>query len=747
MSFEFNYIEISTGEIGFHDPVQGAEFRLALESAANRFGSQLQHDAVIQMNVFSYPFTGSALSVAASASTPSLTEGGFGNRVIPDKILGKPDPNGSDADGILRVFFFDEDDDFVYDTDPTDGIEDRQLDFQSVMTHEMVHLVGWTSSTNIDGSDDQGNGIDSPGTWTRFDRFLSDANGNRLIDADPDSDTAFQMNTSIGGWPTVSVGGQGPDGGLFFSGPIATSVYGGLVPLYSPSVYSLASTASHLDSEGFPGPSVFSPLEHLMSHATVRGEIPQTLTVLERAILADIGILMNSDDGFEFGDAPESYPVRLSDDGARHFPSDLRLGESLDLEPDGQPSSPADSDGEDDDGVFVVSDIVSLAETSATSSVTIESTDDAFINAWFDWNQDGDWNDDGEQVFRNRPVTAGMNHLSFHVPDGVTSGNAFARYRLSTQPNLTPSGLAGDGEVEDYQIDVLDGSANPSIDVNVVDAMATVQALDGNLQVSSDSVTSFSAPIDSIESIKIIGGQANDRILVVLDDLPTTAVPIALEGGGGTNTLAFKGGEPTFDLTNHPFNITAFTGLDLSGDESPVVALDANTVDAFSEGGQTLTVKLRQRDRLNLLDLGDWRLGDPLTVNSFLLTATHQENGQVIQVDADAPWQNFLRPSDVDNDGETNAIDALNIINELSRRAYSDPTTQTLVAPETIVNWPGRYLDQSGDNAVSALDALRVINELARQNRASGEAFPADIVFATGDFDDDSDHPAEQNLF
>ena len=146
---------------------------------------------------------------------------------------------------------------------------ENQLDLQSIIIHELVHAIGFTSATNANGSDDAGRGITSPGTWTLYDQFLSDSDGNRLIDADPQSATAFRMDTSATGWPTDSIGGPGPNDGLFFDGPIASGVYGGRVPLYSPSTYSLSSTASHLDSQGFPGPAIFSPLEHLMSHATV----------------------------------------------------------------------------------------------------------------------------------------------------------------------------------------------------------------------------------------------------------------------------------------------------------------------------------------------------------------------------------------------------------------------------------------------------------------------------------------------
>ncbi|MFK8114032.1 MAG: GEVED domain-containing protein, partial [Rubripirellula sp.] len=290
VSFEFNYLGGSS--VGFNDPTEGSTFRGALESAATRLGGWLLHDATIQLDVVSEPFDGTGVAKASSEPAPSLPNGGFRHDVIPAKVLGQGDLNGAEPDGRVEVFFFGPSDVFTYETDPAEVNADDEIDFQAVIIHELVHTLGFTSATNANGSDDGGQGISTPGTWSVYDQFLSDVDGNRLIDADPDSPTAFQIDNSPTGWPLVSVGGPGPAGGLFFDGPIATAVYGGRVPLFSPSTFQLESSVSHLDSEGFPGDSVFSPLTHLMSHAIVDNNVPQDLTLVEKAILADIGIMV-----------------------------------------------------------------------------------------------------------------------------------------------------------------------------------------------------------------------------------------------------------------------------------------------------------------------------------------------------------------------------------------------------------------------------------------------------------------------
>ncbi len=294
VSFEFSYVGGSS--IGFNDPSEGDTYRAALEAAATRLGGWMLHDATIQLDVESKAFTGAAVAKATSEPSPDPIGGGFVHGVIPSKILGRADSNGTDADGRLEVFFFGGGDIFTYATDPSEAGADDVIDFQAVIIHELVHTLGFTSAANADGSDDSGNGLTTPGTWTVFDQFLSDVDGNRLIDGDSNSLTAFQMDVSASGWPTHSTGGKGPSAGLFFDGPIATAVHGGRVPLYSPATFGLESSISHLDSEGFPGESsAFSPLTHLMSHATVDNTVPQELTLVEKAILADIGIMLQED--------------------------------------------------------------------------------------------------------------------------------------------------------------------------------------------------------------------------------------------------------------------------------------------------------------------------------------------------------------------------------------------------------------------------------------------------------------------
>jgi hypothetical protein len=102
-----------------------------------------------------------------------------------------------------------------------------------------------------------------------------------------------------------------------------------------------------------------------------------------------------------------------------------------------------------------------------------------------------------------------------------------------------------------------------------------------------------------------------------------------------------------------------------------------------------------------------------------------------------------LRAGDVNAEGTVSSSDALRIVNELARRAFSEASTQQLVNPATLTTWPAAYFDHNADNRVTALDALRVVNDLARQaTGGEGEsnlAFIVSSVQSSGSLDPSRD--------
>ncbi len=77
------------------------------------------------------------------------------------------------------------------------------------------------------------------------------------------------------------------------------------------------------------------------------------------------------------------------------------------------------------------------------------------MNAWLDFNGDGDWDDPNEQIFFDTSLPiAGDNYLNFYSPPDAVPGTTFARFRFSHDLGLDYLDVASDGEVEDYMVEI-----------------------------------------------------------------------------------------------------------------------------------------------------------------------------------------------------------------------------------------------------------------------------------------------------
>jgi len=191
---------------------------------------------------------------------------------------------------------------------------------------------------------------------------------------------------------------------------------------------------------------------------------------IRRAVVCSVGLLALLLAGVAFpsdtkachdlGDAPFSYGTLRADNGAGHgVVSGFNLGDLIDNEGDGQPSLGADADDlngvDDEDGIVFNSLLTVGMQAQLDAILTTDGLLDAFLNAWIDFNADGDWDDAGEQIFTDAALAGGVNSLSFLVPVGVTLGDTYARFRLDSDGGLTPYGLADNGEVEDYRVSIV----------------------------------------------------------------------------------------------------------------------------------------------------------------------------------------------------------------------------------------------------------------------------------------------------
>ena len=185
------------------------------------------------------------------------------------------------------------------------------------------------------------------------------------------------------------------------------------------------------------------------------GECDTTRTVCYTLIRYDLGDLPDATAGTGAG----NYETLLSNNGPSHIITPgLYLGASVDNELDGQPDATASGDGSDEDLAAFTANLNLAPGNTLTLPLSVTNTtgSTAYLEAWIDWNGDGDFNDPDEMVL-NLDDNAGSFPSTYEITipvDATLSTDLGVRFRLSNEDNMTPYGLAGSGEVEDYLISV-----------------------------------------------------------------------------------------------------------------------------------------------------------------------------------------------------------------------------------------------------------------------------------------------------
>ncbi|MEZ4707418.1 MAG: SdrD B-like domain-containing protein [Caldilineaceae bacterium] len=172
-------------------------------------------------------------------------------------------------------------------------------------------------------------------------------------------------------------------------------------------------------------------------------------------IALDWGDLPDSDSvGGQATDSPNYNTDSNGTTGASHviIPG-LYMGSTVDAENDGQPSNNAAGDGGDEAGVSLPAAFQVGSTETVTVSVVNTTGVAAVLYGFIDFDGSGTF-EASETVTATVPDgTIGNILLSFNVPIGAdTSQQLGARFRLSTDTDLTADGAASNGEVEDYLI-------------------------------------------------------------------------------------------------------------------------------------------------------------------------------------------------------------------------------------------------------------------------------------------------------
>ncbi|MDZ7629461.1 MAG: GEVED domain-containing protein [Parvularculaceae bacterium] len=119
-----------------------------------------------------------------------------------------------------------------------------------------------------------------------------------------------------------------------------------------------------------------------------------------------------------------------------------------------------DASGADDENGVTIGALTQGA--AGTAGATVAGAGGR-LQAWFDWNGDGDFADASEQVatdLQDNGVgdtnpAAGAIGLALAVPGGATTSQTYARFRWSTTSGLSATSTAAtNGEVEDYAVTI-----------------------------------------------------------------------------------------------------------------------------------------------------------------------------------------------------------------------------------------------------------------------------------------------------
>jgi len=235
------------------------------------------------------------------------------------------------------------------------------------------------------------------------------------------------------------------------------------------------SSLINADGNSSTGMSEFQWTLPLPSSLVLGDKITATATLSGTGTSEFSAISTLANPAYDYSDAPVTYGSP-----SHEIVAGVYLGTTApDSETTAQPNATAtgdDTTGIDDEGGLILnndtSQLLLLAHTNQTvnNTLTVTPSSAGYLNAWLDADQNGTF-EATEQIFNDQAVVAGAQNLSFTLPSTIKPGLSYLRVRFTTgagQAN-TPTGLAPNGEVEDYQVKVrrdaapLSCSASPTV--------------------------------------------------------------------------------------------------------------------------------------------------------------------------------------------------------------------------------------------------------------------------------------------
>ncbi|MFK8112174.1 MAG: Ig-like domain-containing protein [Rubripirellula sp.] len=223
---------------------------------------------------------------------------------------------------------------------------------------------------------------------------------------------------------------------------------------------------------------------------------------------------------------------------------------------------------DDEDGVIFTSDInpTGVLNRGLATPIDVSVTGGGVLEAWIDFNADGDWDDPGEQIIPTTNNALFNERLGGLCDQDADASNLFAetgsvetrtycivvppttpvppapidtyaRFRVSREGGLSPSGLALSGEVEDYVLTLLPGDPPVINQANisfVVEEDQPLQALDlnGVLTPTTANDDGLLAGVSDAQNdvIRIFSDDVGGRTLTAADGTIAGQLDLAADG-------------------------------------------------------------------------------------------------------------------------------------------------------------------------------------------------------------------------
>jgi hypothetical protein len=379
------------------------------------------------------------------------------------------------------------------------------------------------------------------------------------------------------------------------------------------------------------------------------------------------------------------------------------------------------------EGVGVLSSTSHWASPSSPtkSNFVVDALKSGFVDAWVDFNRDGDWQDPTDRVLSRIAVTAGKNIIPFTVPSGMSLGSMNARFLLTQDGADTATDILASGEFSnDLSITLEGGSlASPTLRVDELGAHEITIA-NGLVVIKVAGSIVWSVPANELS--KLTSVNRSGEVVAELRDF-SSAFPGAILYNQANSTVELKVSTENLNLVTYGTeNLVGVQTIDLRQTGSNVLVVQPEQV-AELNSEKRLQVILNQDDSLSTSS--SWaaqagRIENGVWVQPY--TSVNLVTGVVktLEVVSERPWRNEVLRLDSDGDRSISPLDVLLLINGVNTAIFPGGR----LPARTPTNGSGFY-DTDGDDFLGPLDVLQVINHVNLTRNGEGEQSKANDMF------------------